>query len=700
MSDNGTGTRPLVPPGGRPKTDPPSALLTFMDQVIVWAVSIFLVGTVLLYTPLGRHWFLAKLLPLSVVRQAWASAGTVAILMWLLGFLPRRLARKSWPIDDAVLALLRFLWQRIPTVRPRSQKSPSTPQWTTASSLGRPAPMGLSGYPASPSEQPPAGGMMSNRGTDSDIPTSAVGTGHPSDASSSAGYPPITLLTPPSDVTANATPQAEHVVQALSALGFAGLESVDEILGPTVAAVTVQLPPHLAATKVMAAADDLTVALGTESVAIRPAGQPGALLVEIPLRERTIVPLRSLLATSAFVDLARAGQLPIAMGIDTAVAPVVFDLARAPHMLVAGATQTGKSIFLHDLLLSLLFTRTPDECGIILVDPKRVEFGLYRGLPHLLVPPIEDMDLVPDLLTWLVEEQETRYKVFSQAGKRNIQLYNKSALQSGQKPLSYLVLLIDELADLVQRKKGPGVETLLQLLAQKARAAGIHLVLGTQRPSVQVIPGDLKANLDARVGFRVVTEVDSRVILDRGGAEKLSGLGDMFFSSGGALLRRLQAPYVQDEEVERVVAWWQGAWTSSSERTLSVPPPQLTGGKRMVVSLEGPPTPTKVEMSPAHEHKEEEDVDSSLDEHLRQGEIFLLQYGHVAAQPLRQHLRCRMERALEVQRYFYSQNLLAPRIGGPHRTVCALTEEERRQRLAVLLECSPDDVVLFDPDDE
>jgi len=226
-----------------------------------------------------------------------------------------------------------------------------------------------------------------------------------------------------------------------------------------------------------------------------------------------------------------------------------------PHLLVAGSTGSGKTIFLNNLILSLIYRNSPKELKIILIDPKRVEFSLYRELSHLLCPPIVDSDKAVNGLKWLVHEMESRFQILAEKKSRNIATYNEKAKKDGSKSLPYIVLIVDELADLMS-SKGKDVESLIVRLAQMSRAVGIHLVLATQRPSVEVITGLIKANITSRVAFQVASQIDSRTILDKAGAEKLLGAGDMLFVSTQTVkLSRIQSVYVSEDEIKKLMKW-------------------------------------------------------------------------------------------------------------------------------------------------
>jgi len=243
----------------------------------------------------------------------------------------------------------------------------------------------------------------------------------------------------------------------------------------------------------------------------------------------------------------------MALGKDIFGKPFVTDLKKMPHLLVAGATGSGKSVGLNTIICSILYKATPREVKFIMVDPKMLEFSVYNGVPHLITPVITDPKKAASALSWAVSEMERRYALLTQEGVRNIEGYNRVA----EEPLPYIVVVIDELADLMM-VAAKDVETLIARLAQKARAAGIHLVVATQRPSVDVITGLIKANFPSRISFKVTSKVDSRTILDTMGAEKLLGMGDMLFlPPGSSDLVRLHGAYISDEEILRVATFWQ-----------------------------------------------------------------------------------------------------------------------------------------------
>jgi S-DNA-T family DNA segregation ATPase FtsK/SpoIIIE len=280
---------------------------------------------------------------------------------------------------------------------------------------------------------------------------------------------------------------------------------------------------------------------------------PGKALVgiEVPNKSTAIVRLREVMQTNEFVN--HKSKLAIALGRDVAGHPMVADLAKMPHMLIAGATGTGKSVSINALFISLLYRNTPQDVKFIVIDPKRVELNLYNGIPHLLTPVIIENEKAVNSLKWAVAEMDRRYKLLSEAGKRNIIEYNEASALN----MPYIVILVDELADLMAVAQAD-VEASIVRLAQMARAVGIHLVLATQRPSVDIITGLIKANITSRIAFAVASQIDSRTILDSSGAEKLLGNGDMLYTSAEFNKpKRIQGAFIGEKEVKKVVDFFK-----------------------------------------------------------------------------------------------------------------------------------------------
>lgn len=334
--------------------------------------------------------------------------------------------------------------------------------------------------------------------------------------------------------------------------------------GPVVTMYEVRPAPGIRVNRIANLSDDLALALKAIAVRIQ-APIPGSdtVGIEIPNDDREIVNFRELASSEDFRK--GCGPLTMILGKDIAGRPFMADLTRMPHLLVAGATGAGKSVCLNGILLSLLYRTQPEEMRLLLVDPKRIEMAMYADEPHLIHPVVTEMSEAKNALDWAVHEMDQRYEAMARMGVRNVASYNQRlASYNGQlppdladlEPLPYLVIVIDELADLMMTAARE-VETSIVRLAQLARAAGIHMILATQRPSVDVVTGLIKANFPCRISFQVTSRHDSRTILDQAGAEHLLGRGDMLFKPSGGRLQRLHGPFLSDEEVQNVVGYWK-----------------------------------------------------------------------------------------------------------------------------------------------
>ncbi len=331
--------------------------------------------------------------------------------------------------------------------------------------------------------------------------------------------------------------------------------------GPTVTQYTLKPAEGIKLSKITGLSNDLALALASHPIRIE-APIPGRPLVgiEVPNKVRANVRLRDLIEVDRFKNLPMS--LTLALGKDVSGFPIYTDLTKMPHLLVAGSTGTGKTIFLNSLISNLLYQPTtpiksasPDNLRFIMVDPKRVEFSVYSNLPHLLCPIIYNASQTINALKWLTGEMERRFEILSQEEARNILSYNEKMNKKRKPTLPFIVLIIDELADLMAAK-GKEIEALVSRLAQMARAVGIHIVLATQRPSVEVITGLIKANITSRITFQVASQIDSRTVIDTSGAEKLIGSGDMLYvSSEFGKPKRIQGPYVSEKEVKKVVEY-------------------------------------------------------------------------------------------------------------------------------------------------
>ena len=322
--------------------------------------------------------------------------------------------------------------------------------------------------------------------------------------------------------------------------------------GPTVTRYEIQLAPGIKVNKIVSLADNLAMALAAIDVRVEaPIPGKSAIGVEVPNSNPALVTLREVIDTEQFWNA--PSKLTFALGKDVAGEPRYADLTRMPHMLVAGATNAGKSVCLNAMIASLLFRATPRELKFVLIDPKRVELSLFDGIPHLCTPVVRDLRQATGISRSALKEMERRYDLFVKAGARNFDGYNEKV--KPEERLPYLVIIIDELADLMMQA-GPEVEFSICRLAQLSRATGIHLVIATQRPSVDVVTGTIKANISSRIAFAMNSQVDSRTILDMGGAERLIGRGDMLFKPiDAAKPARIQGCLISEREMETLVKY-------------------------------------------------------------------------------------------------------------------------------------------------
>ena len=403
---------------------------------------------------------------------------------------------------------------------------------------------------------------------------------------SQGGYilPPIDLLTAPRSIArtvlssdaleANAT----ALEGVLADFGVRG-EIINARPGPVVTLYELEPAPGIKSSRVIGLADDIARSMSALSARVAVVAGRNAIGIELPNPTREKVFLRELLASSDYTD--SAAKLPLCLGKTIGGEAVIVDLARMPHLLIAGTTGSGKSVAINTMILSLVYRLRPEQCRLIMVDPKMLELSVYDGIPHLLTPVVTDPKKAVVALKWAVREMEERYKKMSKLGVRNVESYNArlaEAKSKGEKltrtvhtgydkesgeaiyereelelePLPFIVVIVDEMADLMM-VAGKDIEGAVQRVAQMARAAGIHVILATQRPSVDVITGTIKANFPTRVSFQVTSKIDSRTILGEQGAEQLLGQGDMLYMAGGGRISRVHGPFVSDQEVENVV---------------------------------------------------------------------------------------------------------------------------------------------------
>ncbi len=417
-------------------------------------------------------------------------------------------------------------------------------------------------------------------------PRKARAQTQPKPRKSSGGFvlPPLNILAAPkaSDKSSPSTEEIEERAESLESVledfGVKG-EIINARPGPVVTLYELEPAPGIKSSRVIGLADD--IARSMSAVSARVAVVPGrnAIGIELPNEFREKVYFRELLSSSEYNNT--SAKLPLCLGKTIGGEPVVVDLARMPHLLIAGTTGSGKSVAINTMLLSLLYKLRPDQCRLIMIDPKMLELSVYDGIPHLLTPVVTDPKKAVVALKWAVREMEERYKKMSKLGVRNIDGYNTRLAEAKAKgeqlsrtvhtgydkesgeaiyekeelefeELPYVVVIVDEMADLMM-VAGKDIEGAIQRLAQMARAAGIHVVLATQRPSVDVITGTIKANFPTRISFQVTSKIDSRTILGEQGAEQLLGQGDMLYMAGGGRISRVHGPFVADDEVEKVV---------------------------------------------------------------------------------------------------------------------------------------------------
>lgn len=370
--------------------------------------------------------------------------------------------------------------------------------------------------------------------------------------------PPLGILAPrrAPEPTSNALRDQARIIEE-TLFSFNIEARVAEInQGPAVTQFGVEPAQGVPVSRITSRVNDLALRLGASPIRIE-APVPGKRIlgIEVPNHRVAVVGLREILESEVFAR--SKAQIPLALGRDIAGKAVVADITRMPHLLIAGATGSGKSVAINALVACLLSQFTPDRLQLVMVDPKMVELIGYNGVPHLRMPVVTEMDRIVGTLKWVTQEMERRYKLFAAHTQRNIEGFNQLAKKLGERPLPYLVVIIDELADLMMTAPEEAEKTICRL-AQLARATGIHLVVATQRPSVDVVTGLIKANFPSRIAFAVTSQIDSRVILDTVGAERLLGRGDMLYLPPDASKpMRIQGTYVSDAEIEALVKYWQ-----------------------------------------------------------------------------------------------------------------------------------------------
>ncbi|MBI4050558.1 MAG: DNA translocase FtsK 4TM domain-containing protein [Candidatus Doudnabacteria bacterium] len=453
--------------------------------------------------------------------------------------------------------------------------------------------------------------------------------------------PPINLLEDSHNTVDSGNIEANIAIiqKTLSDFGIE-VEMGEVNVGPTVTQYTLRPAQGIKLSQIVTLQNDLALALAAPSIRIE-APIPGRSLVgiEIPNKATAIVRLKDIVSTAEFIN--HKSNLAFGLGRDVSGSAIVADLAKMPHLLIAGATGTGKSVCINSILISFMYRNSPEELRLIIIDPKRVELNLYNGIPHLLTPVVTDYEKAVNALKWAVKEMDRRYSLLAQTSKRNIIEYNAAAAER----LPYIVIIVDELADLMAVAQAD-VEAAVVRLAQMARAVGVHLILATQRPSVDIITGLIKANITARIAFAVASQVDSRTILDVAGAEKLLGAGDMLYVTAElGKPKRIQGTYISEREVRVAVDFVnkQAGDVEYSEEILE-----------------------KQKVGPVLPGFEEEDVDDDM---LSQAVEVVRQAGKASASLLQRRLRIGYARAARLLDLMEEKGIIGPADGAKPRDV-------------------------------
>lgn len=466
--------------------------------------------------------------------------------------------------------------------------------------------------------------------------------------------PSIELLNPSparNRKTGRVPDQAKQLEETLASFGVQA-RVIDIHQGPVITRYELQPAPGVKVSKIVNLSNDLALALAARGLRIEaPIPGKAAIGIEVPNSESRVVTLREVLESNAFTS---TGKLGVALGVDIAGEPMVADLGKMPHLLVAGATGSGKSVCINCIVMSLLYKAQAHEVKLIMVDPKMVELSVYNNIPHLSAPVVTEAKKASAVLRAVVTEMELRYKAFAERGVRDLERYN-GTLQTGEMPLPYIVVIIDELADLMMVAPVE-VEDAICRLAQMARATGIHLVVATQRPSVDVITGLIKANIPSRIAFAVSSQVDSRTILDGAGAEQLLGRGDMLYSPVGSLKpRRVQGALVTEEEIANVTAFWKERGAPEFNEAIA-----------------------------NAEEAQREEIQTDEDDLFWDAVRVVVEFGQASASVLQRRLRVGYSRAARLVDMMESRGIVGPHEGSKPREVLITARqlEEIKNRMA------------------
>ncbi len=480
-------------------------------------------------------------------------------------------------------------------------------------------------------------------------------------------FPPVSLLSEPTPESAkNITAELESTATLLvDTLRSFGVESriINISRGPSVTRYELQPAAGVKISKITNLADDIALNLATAGVRIEaPIPNKPAVGIEVPNKVNSIVKIREIIDSQVFSSA--KSKLSVALGKDISGEQRVADIAKMPHGLIAGATGSGKSVCINSIIMSILYKATPDEVKLLLIDPKVVELGVYNGIPHLIVPVVTDPRKAAGALGWAVVEMEKRYKLFAENDVRNIVGYNELAeKREDLMKMPQIVIIIDELADLMMTAPGE-VEDSICRLAQKARAAGMHLIVATQRPSVDVVTGLIKANIPTRIAFAVSSQVDSRTIIDIGGAEKLMGKGDMlFFPTGAIKPERIQGCFVSDGEVEKVVQYLKSDHKNEYDEDV-------------MNEIERQAAKEKAAKSGLPEDAVQDDADPMLDDAI----TCVVELGQASTSLLQRKLRLGYARAARLIDMMEERGVVGPYEGSKPRQVLISKEQLLEQR--------------------
>ena len=482
-------------------------------------------------------------------------------------------------------------------------------------------------------------------------------------------FPPVELLKRgepiPQSLNQEYETTAKKLAETLSSFKV-NAKIVNIAKGPTVTRYELQPETGVRVRTIRNLSEDIALSLASKGVRIE-APIPGkeAVGIEVPNKNKSTVTIRELIESKSFQDA--KSRLTSCLGVDVAGNPVFCDIAKMPHLLIAGTTGSGKSVCINSFLVSILYKATPEEVKFILIDPKKIELGVYNGIPHLLVPVVSDPKKAAGALAWAVGEMERRFALIEEVGVRDIIAYNEVAkVETERESLPRIVIVIDELADLMMMARD-NVESSICRIAQKARAAGMHLVIGTQRPSVDVITGLIKANVPSRIAFTVASQVDSKTILDVAGAEKLVGKGDMLYAPIGAMTpTRVQGSFVSDSEIEEIIDFLKGNSTSVYSDEV------IEGIER---EAERCADKGRSKLSDDGDEGDDGDLSLSSDPMLKPAIEIALDSGSISTSMLQRRLKLGYARAARIIDMMYEMGIVSEFAGSKPRTVLISREK-------------------------